>query len=217
MALARSGSSGRRVGCLVPGLIAAGVLLVVVLLLAGSYNGLVNKDSEVDRSFADLDAQLQRRNDLIPNLVGAVRGVLGQEQAVFGELARARTRYSGSTSDDQRIAAANDISAGLGRLLAIVEAYPQLRSSENVQDLQIQLEGTENRIAQARRDYNATTTDYNRSIRRFPRSLVAGTFGFDKRTLFRAVAGATTPPTVDLGGPSSSSTSIPTTPSAPAP
>src|SRR5215212_2939835 len=212
MALARSGSSGRRMGCLIPGLIAAGVLLVVILLLAGSYNGLVNKDSEVDRSFADLDAQLQRRNDLIPNLVGAVKGILGQEQAVFGELARARTRYSGAASDDQRVAAANDISAGLGRLLAIVEAYPQLRSSENVQDLQIQLEGTENRIAQARRDYNATTTDYNRSIRRFPRSLVAGTFGFDKRTLFRAVAGATTPPTVDLGGPSSTATSTTTTP-----
>src|SRR5215207_1922324 len=122
MTVARSDSSGRRVGCLVPGLIAAGLALVVVLILAGSYNGRVNKETEVDRSFADLDAQLQRRNDLIPNLVGAVRGVLGQEQAVFGELARARTRYSGATSDDQRVTAANDISAGLGRLLAIVEA-----------------------------------------------------------------------------------------------
>jgi LemA protein len=208
---------GRRSGCLIPALVAVGVVVVLVIVLVASYNGLVDKETEVDRSFADLDAQLQRRNDLIPNLVGAVRGVLGQEQAVFGELARARTRYSGASSDDQRVAAANDVSAGLGRLLAIVEAYPQLRSSENVQDLQIQLEGTENRIAQARRDYNATTTDYNRSIRRFPRSLVAGTFGFDKRTLFRAVAGATTPPTVDLGGPSSTSTSTPTPSSAPSP
>jgi LemA protein len=207
---------GRRSGCLIAALVAAGVVAIFVIALIASYNGLVDKETEVDRSFADLDAQLQRRNDLIPNLVGAVRGVLGQEQAVFGELARARTRYSGATSDDERVAAANDISTGLGRLLAIVEAYPQLRSSENVQDLQIQLEGTENRIAQARRDYNGTTTDYNRSIRRFPRSLVAGAFGFDKRALFRAVSGATTPPTVDLGGPSSS-IPAPTTPSTSSP
>jgi LemA protein len=125
---------------------------------------------------------------------------------VFGELARARTQYAGATSDDQRIAAANDVSAGLGRLLVIVEAYPQLQSAQNVQDLQVQLEGTENRIAQARRDYNGVTTEYNRSIRQFPRSLLAGVFGFDKRTLFRAVPGATTPPTVDFG---STSTTVP--------
>jgi LemA protein len=204
--MAFSRSSGRRMGCLIPGLVAAGVLLVLVLILAGSYNGLVDKDTAVDRSFADLDAQLQRRNDLIPNLVGAVKGILGQEQAVFGELARARTQYAGATSDDQRIAAANNISAGLGRLLVIVEAYPQLQSAQNVQDLQVQLEGTENRIAQARRDYNAVTTDYNRSIRQFPRSILAGVSGFDKRTLFQAVPGATTPPTVDFG---STTTTLP--------
>ena len=209
MVFARSDSSGRRVGCLVPGLIAAGLVVVVVLLLAGSYNGLVNKDTEVDRSFADLDAQLQRRNDLIPNLVGAVKGILGQEQAVFGELARARTRYSGATSDSERIAAANDVSAGLGRLLVIVEAYPQLQSAQNVRDLQIQLEGTENRIAQGRREYNRVTTDYNRSVRQFPRSVVEGAFGFDRRPLFQAVPGATTPPTVDFG---TTSTSVPAGP-----
>ena len=89
----------------------------------------------------------------------------------------------------------------------IVEAYPQLQSAQNVQDLQVQLEGTENRIAQARRDYNAVTTDYNRSIRQFPRSILAGVFGFDKRTLFQAVPGATTPPTVDFG--SSTTTTLP--------
>jgi LemA protein len=204
--MAFSRSSGRRAGCLIPALVAAGVVVLLVLILGGSYNGLVDKDTAVDRSFADLDAQLQRRNDLIPNLVGAVKGVLGQEQAVFGELARARTQYAGATSDDQRIAAANDVSAGLGRLLVIVEAYPQLQSAQNVQDLQIQLEGTENRIAQARRDYNGVTTEYNRSIRQFPRSLLAGVFGFDKRTLFQAIPGATTPPTVDFG---STSTTVP--------
>lgn len=209
MASLRSDSSRRRTGCLVPGLIAAGVILVLVLVLAGSYNGLVNKDTEVDRSFADLDAQLQRRNDLIPNLVGAVKGILGQEQAVFGELARARTRYAGATSDDQRLGAANDISAGIGRLLVIVEAYPQLQSAQNVRDLQVQLEGTENRIAQSRREYNQVTTDFNRSVRQFPRSIIAGLFGFDRRTLFQAVPGATTPPTVDF---SSTSTTVPAGP-----
>jgi LemA protein len=193
----------------VVGLVAAAVVVVLVLVLAGSYNGLVDKDTQADQSFADLDAQLQRRNDLIPNLVGAVRGILGQEQKVFGDLAQARTRYSGASSDDQRVAAANDISAGLGRLLAIVEAYPQLQSAQNIRDLQVQLEGTENRIAQARRDYNRVTTDYNRSIRQFPRSLLAGLFGFDRRTLFQAVPGATTPPSVDFG---SSSTTVPAAP-----
>jgi LemA protein len=196
----------RRPGCLIPALVAGGVALLLVVVLVASYNGLVDKETAVDQSFADLDAQLQRRNDLIPNLVGAVRGILGQEQAVFGELARARSRYAGAQSDDERVAAANDISAGLGRLLAIVEAYPQLQSAQNVRDLQIQLEGTENRVAQARRDYNATTADYNRSIRRFPRAIVANLFGFDRRLLFRADPGATTPPTVDLGGPPSTTT-----------
>jgi LemA protein len=183
----------------VPVAILAGVLLVVVLPLIGSYNGLVDRDAAADQSFADLDAQLQRRNDLIPNLVAAVRGVLNQEQAVFGELARARAAYSGATTPEQRFAASNQIEAGLGRLLAIVENFPQLRSSENVRDLQVQLEGTENRVAQARRDYNGAVTGYNASIRRFPRSLVAGTFGFDRKPLFQANAGAREAPQVDLG------------------
>src|SRR3954469_12864428 len=95
---------------LMPLLIVGGVILLFVVILGSSYNGMVDKDAEVDRSFADLDAQLQRRNDLIPNLVGAVRGILGQEQAVFGQLAEARTRYSGASSTSERAAAANDIS-----------------------------------------------------------------------------------------------------------
>lgn len=183
----------------VPVAILAGVLLVVVLPLIGSYNGLVDRDAAADQSFADLDAQLQRRNDLILNLVAAVRGILNQEQAVFGELARARAAYSGATTPEQRFAASNQIEAGLGRLLAIVENFPQLRSSENVRDLQVQLEGTENRVAQARRDYNGAVTGYNAGIRRFPRSLVAGTFGFDRKPLFQANAGAREAPQVDLG------------------
>lgn len=189
---------------LVPVVVVGALLLLVVAPLLSSYNGLVDKDAAVDQSFADLDVQLQRRNDLIPNLVGAVKAVLNQEQAVFGELARARASYAGARTPEQKIAASNQIDTGLARLLVIVESYPQLKSNENVRDLQVQLEGTENRIAQARRDYNGATTSYNVAIRRFPRSLVAGLFGFDRRPLFEAEAGARTAPTVDFGTPSTS-------------
>ena len=184
---------------LIPVLVVVGILLVVVLPLMGSYNGLVDKEEGVDQSFADLDAQLQRRNDLIPNLVAAVRGALEQEQAVFGEIARARENYAGAESADDKLAAANEVGGAIGRLLVIVESYPQLQSNQNIQDLQVQLEGTENRIAQSRRDYNGVVTDYNRSVRRFPRSLIAGMFGFERKPLFEADPEASEPPTVDLG------------------
>ena len=183
----------------VPVAVLAGIVLIVVLPLISSYNGIVDKEASVDQSFADLDAQLQRRNDLIPNLVAAVKGILNQEQAVFGELARARAAYSGAASPEQKFDASNQITTGLGRLLAIVENFPELRSSENVRDLQTQLEGTENRVAQARRDYNGAVTSYNVTIRRFPRSLVAGIFGFDRKPLFQAEATSREAPQVDLG------------------
>src|SRR5437588_11282433 len=160
---------------------------------------MVDKRGSVDRSFADLDAQLQRRNDLIPNLVNAVAGDLGQQQAVFGEIACAREHYAGARTAPQKIDAANQVDGAIGRLLVIVENYPQLQSNQNIRDLQVQLEGTENRIAQARRDYNGITTSYNVWIQHFPRSLVAGLFGFDKRPLFTAQTEAPNAPTVDLG------------------
>ena len=185
---------------LAPLAIIGGLVLVVVLVLAGSYNGLVSKEAQVDRSFADLDAQLQRRYDLIPNLVNAVRGILRQEQEVFGELARARANYAGARTPEEKADASAELESGLGRLLAIFEAYPQLRSAENVRDLQVQLEGTENRVAQARREYNGVVTEYNVAIRRFPRSLVAGLFGFDAKPLFRAEVESRDAPTVDLEG-----------------
>ena len=190
---------GARPGWLVPLAVVGGLVVLLVVPLISSYNGLVNSEADVDRSFADLDAQLQRRNDLIPNLVAAVRGILNQEQAVFGELARARSNYAGARTPEQKAEAADAIDAGLGRLLAIVESYPELRSSENVRDLQVQLEGTENRIAQARRDYNGQVTSYNKRVKRFPRNIVAGLFGFDEKPLFSATPESRTVPTVDLG------------------
>ena len=200
---------------IVPAII-VGIVVILAIILGSSYNGLVDKRGQVDRSFADLDAQLQRRNDLIPNLVNAVRGALGQEQAVFGEIARARQNYAGARTDQQKIDAANQVDGAIGRLLVIVENYPQLQSNQNIRDLQNQLEGTENRIAQSRRDYNGTTTSDNVSIQHFPRSIVAGLFGFDKRPLFVANTEARTAPTVDLGNNATTTTTPGSTTTVPA-
>lgn len=188
--------SGRR--WLVPVGILLGILLIVVFPLVGAYNNLVSREAAVDQSFADLDTQLQRRNDLIPNLVNAVRGILRQEQAVFGEIARARQNYAGARTVEEKAEASGQVESALARLLAIFENYPQLRSAENVRDLQVQLEGTENRVAQARRDYNAEATSYNVNVRQFPRNIIAGIFGFDRKPLFEAPPAAREVPGVNL-------------------
>ena len=181
-----------------PVAIVSGILLLIILVLTGSYNGLVDRELTVDQSVADLDVQLQRRFDLIPNLVKSVEGALEQEREIIGKVTEARTRYAGAASGNDRVAAAGELEGALSRLLVVVESYPQVASLQNVRDLQVQLEGTENRVAQARRTYNETVTDFNRAIRRFPRSIIAGVFGFEKRVLFEAAAGADVAPTVDL-------------------
>lgn len=183
---------------LIPVAVVVGIFVVLVLPIIGVYNGMVGQEAAVDQAFADLDTQLQRRNDLIPNLVSAVRGALNQEQAVFGEIARARTQYAGARTLEDKAEAAGQVESALARLLVIVEQYPQLRSNDNIRDLQVQLEGTENRVAQARRDYNQVTTQYNVTIRRFPRSIFAGIFGFERKPLFEAEVEARDVPEVDL-------------------
>lgn len=167
-------------------------------MIVGSYNGLVDRESRVDQTVADLEVQLQRRFDLIPNLVSAVEGALEQERDIINSVTEARTRYAGAGNSEDRLNAAADLEGALSRLLVVVENYPQVASLQNVRDLQVQLEGTENRVAQARRTYNEAATDYNRNIRRFPRAIIASTFGFEKRDLFEAAAGADQAPTVDL-------------------
>jgi len=181
-----------------PVAIVSGILLLIILTLTGSYNGLVDRELTVDQSVADLDVQLQRRFDLIPNLVKSVEGALEQEREIIGKVTEARTRYAGAGSGNDRVAAAGELEGALSRLLVVVESYPQVASLQNVRDLQVQLEGTENRVAQSRRTYNETVTDFNRAIRRFPRSIIAAVFGFEKRTLFAAIEGADVAPTVDL-------------------
>lgn len=177
---------------------AAAVGLLVLVSFVGSYNGLVDKEAKVDQSAADLDVQLQRRFDLIPNLVSAVKGALTQEREVFDSIAEARTRYAGAGTSQERLAAGAQVESSLARLLVVMENYPQLASLTNVRDLQVQLEGTENRVAQARREYNETTTVFNTAIRRFPRSILASIGGFERRELFKVQQGADQAPDVDL-------------------
>ena len=190
----------------------AGVVVVVLggWMIAG-YNGFVDKETAVDQSFADLDVVLKRRADLIPNATSTVRAALQQEQTVFGELARARANYVGASSNEEKLAAGSEMESALSRLLVIVENYPQLQSNQNLLALQNELEGTENRIAQARRGYNETVTSYNRAVRRFPRSLLAGVFGFDKRPLFNAEPADRDVPTVDLNTSSTTTSTTATT------
>jgi LemA protein len=177
-----------------------GIAAVVVVLLAliTSYNGLVNKETRVDQASADLEVQLQRRFDLIPNLVSAVEGAMTQERTIFTALAEARSKYAGATSSNDKIAAASQVESALSRLLVVVENYPTLTSTQNVRDLQVQLEGTENRVAQSRREYNEFTTEFNRAVRTFPRSLISGIFGFEKRALYVADPASQDAPKVDL-------------------
>lgn len=175
-----------------------GVIVLLIITITGSYNGLVDREARVDQSVADLEVQLQRRFDLIPNLVSAVEGALEQEREIIDSVTEARTRYAGAGSSNERLEAAADLEGALSRLLVVVENYPQVASLQNVRDLQVQLEGTENRVAQARRTYNESATEFNRAIRRFPRAIIASMFGFEKRDLFEADAGANEAPDVDL-------------------
>lgn len=190
--------------------------LLFVLLLVGfagcagcsSYNSLVNQDEQVNQAWANVESQYQRRADLIPNLVNTVKAAADFEQETLEAVTSARARATGITlsaedlSDpakvEQFMAAQQQLSGALGRLLVVSENYPQLRATASFRDLQAQLEGTENRINVARRDYNEAVREYNARVRRFPTSLIAGLFGFSRRTPFEATSGAEQAPVVDF-------------------
>ncbi len=181
----------------------ASVLLGAALFLSGcGYNTMQSLDEQINQAQGQIQTQLQRRADLVPNLVSTVKGITTQEDTVFISIANARAKLSGAVQarDVEGMAAANDqLSAGLGRLLAISENYPELRSSQNFKELQDQLEGTENRIAVARTDYNTAVGQFNAYVRRFPYNLTAKVFGLDKpRPYFQAQAGAAEPPKVQF-------------------
>lgn len=165
--------------------------LMVALWFMGSYNTLVNSSATVDTSYAAIQSQYQRRFDLVPNLAEATKGFLQQEQKVFGDIAEARTRYSGSQAGSaDQIEAMGSYSSALARLMVIVENYPELKSNQTVQSLMDELAGTENRINVARDRYNETVRTHNVLIKSFPRNLIAGMFGFEARAMFESETGA---------------------------
>ena len=184
-----------------------GVVAVVLIWGVSSYNGLVTKDEGVSAAWANVESVYQRRADLIPNLVNTVKGYAAHESETLMEVTEARTKSTSITVDPSTatpeqmeawMKAQDEVGAALGRLIAISENYPDLKANQNFLDLQKQLEGTENRISTERRKYNETVKSFNASIRRFPTSLIAGMFGFEKRSMFEAQEGAEVAPVVEF-------------------
>jgi LemA protein len=192
------------------------IIVLIALIIGGQYihvrNTLVQKDQAVKAAWSQVDVVLQRRADLIPNLVETVKGYAKQEQIVFGEVAKARSALLSAGTPQEKIAANQQLDGALGRLLAIVENYPQLKSNENFLQLQDELAGTENRIAVERRRYNETLQDYNTYVQQFPNNIFARWAGFQRNdAYFAAAEGSRQAPKVDFSAPT------PQTPPQPAP
>lgn len=184
---------------------------VAVVLVSGlsscNYNSLVEKQQGVDQAWAEVENQYQRRADLIPNLVATVKGYATHEEETFEKVTEARAKATSITIDPTNLneetlaqfqQAQNELSGALKSLLAVSEAYPDLKANENFRDLQVQLEGTENRVTTARSRYTETVADYNSSIKKFPTVIYAGWFGFDAKPQFKAEAGASQAPKVEF-------------------
>lgn len=181
--------SGRR---WLPIAIVAGIVVVFLVVIVGKYNGLVSRRERVDDAWAQVQNVLQRRADLIPNLVATVKGYAAHEREVFEHVADARAKLAGARTPAEASSAETQLDGALGRLMVVVEAYPQLKASESFTRLQDELAGTENRIAVERMRYNDVVRDYNQSIKTFPSSL----FGFGTKEYFTADAKAQTVPEV---------------------
>lgn len=184
------------------GLIIGAVILALVVVLAGacigSYNGLVKMNEGVATAQSNIQTQLQRRADLIPNLVNTVKGYAAHEEEVYTAIADARAAVAGASTVDEMSEANSALDSAISRLLMIVENYPDLKANQNFINLQDELAGTENRITQARKDYNDAAKDYNTKIKTFPTSVIAGIFNFDAADYFEASAEAGTVPNVDF-------------------
>ncbi len=172
------------------------VLVVIILGLVSSYNGLVGMKESATLQWQQVETVYQRRLDLIPNLVESVKGAMKQETTIFTALADARSGYAGAKTLNEKAAAAGQVETALGRLLAIVENYPTLKSSDIVQNLMTQLEGTENRVSVERQRFNDLVKTYEVAIKTFPRSILASIFGFGDIQYFQAQAGAEVAPQV---------------------
>ena len=194
-----------KIGLVVVGIILAGVLLIAGLVGAsyvGSKNTMVTKNEAIKQAWAQVDVVLQRRADLIPNLVATVKGYAQHEEKVFGDIAAARAGLLNAKTPADKIAANGQLDGAIGRLLLVVENYPNLKANQNFSALQDELAGSENRIAVERRRYNESIQDYNTYIGQFPNSLYAGWAGFQRNNdYFAASEAARVAPKVDFGTP----------------
>lgn len=193
------------------GYIVAGVILLIVIIVVvmgvGTYNSMVAGEETISGEWAKVEAQYQRRSDLIPNLVSTVKGYAAHEQSTLDAVVSARAKATQVTLSADNLtpenleafqAAQGELSSALSRLLAVAENYPDLKANQNFLELQAQLEGTENRISVARQDFNRAAETYNRAVRRFPANLVAGLFGFERKPYFEASEGAERVPQVQF-------------------
>lgn len=182
-------------------------IVIVASFSSCSYNSIVEADENINAQWAKVENQYQRRADLVPNLVNTVKGYASHESETLEAVIAARAKATQVTVDPANLteenlqkyqAAQGELSSALGKLLAITENYPDLKANQNFLELQAQLEGTENRINVARKNFNDTAREFNTAIRRFPKNILAGLFGFEKRAYFEAQAGAETAPTVEF-------------------
>ena len=183
-------------------LIVLGIVLVLVVLLVvfavSTYNGLVGKEETVNSSFAQIDTLLQRRADLIPNLVNTVKGYMAHEESIIEKVTEARAKLVGASTIEEKSEANEALTKAIDALVVVVENYPDLKASENFIQLQDELAGTENRIATARRDYNEAVKVFNSSIKTFPTNIFAGMFGFSEHSYFQATEAAAEVPSVEF-------------------
>ena len=179
-------------------LIILGIIIILGLMLMSGYNSIISKSEEVDNKFATIDAQLQRRSDLIPNLVNTVKGYTKQEQEIVTLIIEAREKLAGANSISEKAKANDALTSALNNLMVIVENYPDLKSSQNFIQLSDELAGTENRIAVARKDYNDAVKEYNLKIKKFPIGLIANLFGYETKEYFQASEGSQEVPNVQF-------------------
>lgn len=176
------------------------VVIGIILIFSGigTYNRLVAQDENVQTASSQIDNQLQRRNDLIPNLVETVKGYAAHEEEIFTSIAESRSKLAGATNVGEKAEASSELSGALSRLLVIAENYPDLKANENFRQLADELAGTENRLTVARMDYNETANEFNTAIKKFPTVIFAGIFGFERYDYFEAAEGAKDVPKVDF-------------------
>lgn len=177
---------------------ALAVIAIIVIICVSTYNGMVSKKESVDNSFSNLDVMLQRRADLIPNLVNAVKAYTNHENDVIDKVLKARTNLLNANNVEEKSKANKELTTALDSLTVVVENYPDLKASENYIHLSDELAGTENRIAVARKDYNDSINKFNTSIKKFPNNIFAGMFGFSEMKYFQADESSTEVPKVEF-------------------